>query len=45
MNASTITHFIVALALMASSVSAYAAEESGSRYPYTGPDAPVMTTG
>jgi len=44
-NAGTITHFAVALALMTSLVSAYAAAESSPRYPYTGPDVPVMTTG
>ena len=45
MNVRTITRFILALVLMASAVSTYAAEQSGQGYPYTGPDAPVMTTG
>jgi hypothetical protein len=43
----TITRFILAVALMASAAVVYAAEQSGQggRYPYTGPDTPVMTSG
>jgi len=46
MNVRTITSFILAVALMASAASVCAAEESGQggSYPYTGPNAPVMTT-
>jgi hypothetical protein len=46
MNVRTITRFILAVALMASAAGVCAAEQSGQggRYPYTGPDTPVMTT-
>jgi hypothetical protein len=43
MNVRTITSLILAAALMASAAGVCAAEQSG-RYPYTGPDTPVMTT-
>ncbi len=45
MNTRTITRFILALALIASAAAAFAVEQTLPRYPYTGPDAPVMTTG
>jgi hypothetical protein len=45
MNARTVIRFILALVLMTSAVSVYAAEQLGPGHPYTGPDAPVMTTG
>ena len=45
MNARTIMRFILALVLMTSAVSVYAVDQFGPGYPYTGPDAPVMTTG
>jgi hypothetical protein len=46
MNVRIITRFILAVALMASAAGVCAAEQSGQdgRYPYTGPDTPVMTT-
>lgn len=44
MNVRTITRFVLAVALMASAASIYAAEQFGQDRPYTGPDTPVMTT-
>jgi hypothetical protein len=45
MNVRTITRFILAVALMVAA-GVCAAEQSGQgdAYPYTGPNAPVMTT-
>ena len=46
MNVRTITSLILAVALMASAAGVCAAEQSGQggRYPYTGPNTPVMTS-
>jgi hypothetical protein len=46
MNVRTITSFILAVALMASAADVFAAGQSGQggRYPYTGPDTPIMTS-
>ena len=45
MNIRTITRFVLAVALTASAGGVYPAEQPGQGSPYTGPDAPVMTTG
>jgi hypothetical protein len=45
MNVRTITSFILAVALMASAgVCAAGQSGHGGRYPYTGPDTPIMTS-
>ena len=44
MNVRTLTSFILAVALMASAVVVWAAEQAERGYPYTGPNTPVMTT-
>jgi hypothetical protein len=44
MNIRTMSRFLLAAALIASAGGVYPAEQSGQGSPYTGPDAPVMTT-
>jgi hypothetical protein len=46
MNVRTITGLVLAIALVASAAAAYAIERPSQdgRYPYTGPNTPVMTT-
>jgi hypothetical protein len=43
MNIRTITSLVLAVTLVAPAAAVFGAEQSG-RWPYTGPDTPVLTT-